>query len=172
MVGCILNDDLLVWLYVCTHTYTCLFFLCICICICICFCFCICICICFTHFVTTVFVFLLVWGDGWVHPECWFTDAICPCRKWSVSNSDREERFLLLAIDCFWFVVVVVLPFVFPLYLYFYAICPCRKWSVSNSDRERAQIFAFGHWLFLVCFFCSISTISTKFYVRRQNTYF
>ena len=51
-----------------------------------------------------VFVFLLVslvlscicisisMGDGWMHPECWFTDAICSCGKWSVSNSDREKR--------------------------------------------------------------------------------
>ena len=31
-------------------------------------------------------------GDGWMHPECWFTDAICSCGKWSVSNSDREKR--------------------------------------------------------------------------------
>ena len=102
------------WLYVWTHTCTCLFVLHICICIyfCFCICICICICICFTHCASTVFVFLLVWGDGWVHPECWFTDIYVEIHVLVCFSIVFVLVFVLV------FVFVFVLHILFPEYFY------------------------------------------------------
>ena len=51
-----------------------------------------CICFLLVSLVLSCICISISMGDGWMHPECWFTDAICSCGKWSVSNSDREKR--------------------------------------------------------------------------------